>query len=86
MSSFDQSQIPDLEEFSRRVEEAAAAAKQFADSSGQQQQLPNDAVSTQSGNQSSGSSDISKDILSALSAIHSEATAIKDLLSRIMGS
>ena len=85
MSSFDQSQIPDLEEFSRRVEEAAAAAKQFADSSGQQQPS-GETVNTKSSNQSSGSSDISKDILSALSAIHSEATAIKDLLSRIMGS
>lgn len=86
MSSFDQIQIPDLEEFSRRVEEAAAAAKQFADASGQQQQLPNDAVSTQSGNVSSGSSDMSKDILSALSAIHDEAVAIKDLLNKMMGS
>lgn len=85
MSSFDQSQIPDLEEFSRRVEEAAAAAKQFADSSGQQQPS-GETVNTKSSSQSSGSSDISKDILSALSAIHSEATAIKDLLSRIMGS
>ena len=85
MSSFDQSQIPDLEEFSRRVEEAAAAAKQFADSSGQQQPS-GETVNTKSSSQSSGSSDISKDILSALSAIHDEATAIKDLLSRIMGS
>lgn len=85
MSSFDQSQIPDLEEFSRRVEEAAAAAKQFADSSGQQQPS-GETVNTKSSNQSSGSSDISKDILSALSAIHSEATAIKDLLNKMMGS
>jgi hypothetical protein len=85
MSSFDQANIPDLEEFSRRVEEAAAAAKQFADSSSQQN--PTGATATQSsGNQSSGSSDISKDILSALSAIHSEATAIKDLLNKMMGS
>ena len=85
MSSFDQANIPDLEEFSKRVEEAAAAAKQFADSSGQQKS-PGDVASTQGGNQSSGSSDMSKDILSALSAIHDEAVAIKDLLSRIMGS
>lgn len=85
MSSFDQSQIPDLEEFSRRVEEAAAAAKQFADSSGKQQ-APSEVVSTQSGNQSSGDSGMSKDILSALSAIHDEATAIKDLLNKMMGS
>lgn len=85
MSSFDQSQIPDLEEFSRRVEEAAAAAKQFADSSGPQQPS-SETVNSKSNNQSSGSSDMSKDILSALSAIHDEALAIKDLLNKIMGS
>ena len=85
MSSFDQANIPDLEEFSKRVEEAAAAAKQFADSSSQQN--PTGATATQSSNnQSSGSSDISKDILSALSAIHDEALAIKDLLNRLTGS
>lgn len=85
MSSFDQANIPDLEEFSKRVEEAAAAAKQFADSSGKQDAAG--ATATQSGgNQSSGSSDMSKDILSALSAIHDEAVAIKDLLNKMMGS
>ena len=85
MSSFDQANIPDLEEFSRRVEEAAAAAKQFADSSGKQD-TAGAAPAQQSSNQSSGSSDMSKDILSALSAIHDEATAIKDLLNKLMES
>ena len=85
MSSFDQSQIPDLEEFSRRVEEAAAAAKQFADSSGKQEAV-GAAPAQQSSNQSSSDSGMSKDILSALSAIHDEATAIKDLLNKMMGS
>lgn len=85
MSSFDQSQIPDLEEFSRRVEEAAAAAKQFANSSGQQQPS-GDTVNTKISNESSSDSGMSKDILSALSAIHDEATAIKDLLNKMMGS
>jgi hypothetical protein len=85
MSSFDQANIPDLEEFSRRVEEAAAAAKQFADSSGKQQPS-GETVNTKISNQSSGDSDMSKDILSALSAIHDEATAIKDLLNKMMGS
>ena len=85
MSSFDQSHIPDLEEFSRRVEEAAAAAKQFADSSGQQQPS-GDTVNTKISNESSSDSGMSKDILSALSAIHDEAVAIKDLLNKIMGS
>jgi multidrug efflux pump subunit AcrB len=85
MSSFDQANIPDLEEFSRRVEEAAAAAKQFANSSGQQQPS-GDTVNTKISNESSSDSGMSKDILSALSAIHDEATAIKDLLNKMMGS
>jgi hypothetical protein len=85
MSSFDQSQIPDLEEFSRRVEEAAAAAKQFADSSGKQD-AAGAAPAQQSSNQSSGDSGISKDILSALSAIHDEAVAIRDMLKTMIGS
>ena len=85
MSSFEQPQIPDLEEFSRRVEEAAAAAKQFADSSAQQQPS-SETVNTKSSSQSSGDSGMSKDILSALSAIHDEAIAIKDLLNKMIGS
>jgi hypothetical protein len=85
MSSFDQANVPDLEEFSRRVEEAAAAAKQFADSSGKQD-AAGAVPAQQSSNQSSGDSGMSKDILSALSAIHDEAVAIKDLLSKMMGS
>jgi hypothetical protein len=85
MSSFDQANVPDLEEFSKRVEEAAAAAKQLADSSGKQDAVG--ASATQSGgNPSFGDSGMSKDILSALSAIHDEAIAIRDLLNKMMGS
>jgi hypothetical protein len=77
-------ELPDLEEFARRVDEAAASAERFADASG----VATNPVATGGGQQAQQPMDMSvfRDILSALSMIHDDTTAIRESLNQIAGT
>jgi len=74
--------LPDLEEFARKIEEAAAATQEFADrasqSGGGQQEIAVQATPPKD-------DPIQRDILNALHLLHDELVALKQLIEDMTG-
>ena len=77
----DMPEVPDLEEFARRIDEAASAAEDFAAAASQP------AAQTAGTSQSAQVKDdpIQRDILNALHLIHDELVALKQIIENMSG-
>lgn len=81
MSTFDgKPELPDLEEFSRRVEAAAQATESFTEAIGQ---TAPQAGAPQQGQQQQQEQPVLRDILNALHLIHDEAVQIRTIIERL---
>lgn len=80
----DAADLPNLEDFARRVEEATASAEKFSESIGAN--TPSTPVAAQQGGGQPMDMSIFRDILSALSMIHDDTTAIREALQQITES
>jgi len=76
--------VPDLEEFARKIDEAAASAEKFSESIGAT--TSSSPVLAQQGGGQPMDMSVFRDILSALSMIHDDTTAIRDALQQITES
>lgn len=79
----DMPEVPDLEEFARKIDEAAASAEKFAESIGTTAGAP---AASQQGAAAPMDMSVFRDILSALSMIHDDTTAIREALNQITES
>jgi hypothetical protein len=81
MSTFDgKPELPDLEEFARRMEAAAQATESFTEAVGQT--APQQGGQPQA-QQQQQDSPVMRDILNALHLIHDEAVQIRTILERL---
>jgi hypothetical protein len=78
----DMPEVPDLDEFARKIEEAAAATQEFVDQasrgSGGQQEIAVQATTPKD-------DPIQRDILNALHLIHDELVALKQIIENMTG-
>lgn len=83
MSAFqDGPDVPDLEEFARRVQAAASATEQFTEAVGQAAPQQQGTPAQAQGQQQDSSA--TRDLLNALHLIHDEAVQIRELLQRLV--
>jgi hypothetical protein len=71
--------LPDLEEFARKINEAAAGAEKFSESVGASMAGSTGTVQQANG-QPSSDQGLSRDLLNMMSLIHDEAVAIRGIL------
>jgi hypothetical protein len=77
--------LPDLEEFARKINEAAAGAEKFSESVGAGLTGSTGTVQQANGQPPSTSVDqgLSRDLLNMMSLIHDEAVAIRGILEEL---
>jgi hypothetical protein len=74
--------VPDLEEFARKINEAAAGAEKFSESVGAGLTGSTGTVQQANG-QPSSDQGLSRDLLNVMSLIHDEAVAIRGILEEL---